>query len=98
MTTNWPKVDKFSSEEEIVDLEFEELKQASFKDIQAFIKYGSSIGYHYGMHVRNKYHLWHPENPHTMKNYVPEIKNGADCSPVIRTTSQVVFSLLFTLS
>ena len=80
MSAKWPQVEKFLSPQEIVDVLFERLKDT--KGVEDFIE-GEPIMYHHGLGtaVRNEFHLWHPENPFTMKDYVPEIRNGADYNP-----------------
>lgn len=77
---NWPKVDKFLSPAEIVDELFDKMKDAD--NVDEFVKNGSGM-YHHGMGtwIRNEYHLWHPENPYTMKDYIPELKDGVDYNP-----------------
>lgn len=76
----WPKVDKFPSPDEIVEVLFLLVKDQEGAD--EFIKDGPA-GYHHGFGtmVRNEFHLWHPENPFTMKDYVPELRNGVDYNP-----------------
>lgn len=39
------------------------------------------IHHGFGTWVRNTYNLWHAENPHTLKGYEPELKDGVDYSP-----------------
>lgn len=34
----------------------------------------------FGMWIRNTYNLWHSDNPHTMKGYEPELRDGVDFS------------------
>lgn len=76
----WPKVDKFLSPKEIVDVLFAEMKDA--KGVEEFVQNGPGMYHHsLGMGVRNRFWLWHPENPYTMKDYVPELRNGVDYSP-----------------
>lgn len=78
--TNWPKVEKFLSPDEIVVVLFDRLKDDP--GVKEFVKEGP-IAYHHGLGtaVRNEFHLWHPENPYTMKDYVPEIRDGGDYNP-----------------
>ena len=78
--TDWPKVDKFLSPDEIVAVLFLRLKDAPGAD--GFVKDGP-VAYHHGFGtaVRNEFHLWHPENPYTMKNYAPELRDGVDYNP-----------------
>lgn len=77
MSTDWPKVEKFLSPDEIVEALFERMK-----GVEEFCQH-KPIEYHHGFgtSVRNEFWLWHPENPHTMKDYVPEIKGGCDVNP-----------------
>ena len=77
---DWPKVEKFLSPDEIVDVLFERLKDA--RGVEDFVREGPGM-YHHGLgtSIRNEFHLWHPENPYTMKDYVPELRDGADCNP-----------------
>ncbi len=78
--TDWPKVDKFLSPQEIVDALFGRMKDA--EGVAEFIAEGPAM-YHHGLGtaVRNEFHLWHPENPFTMKDYVPELRDGVDYNP-----------------
>ena len=77
---NWPKVDKFLSPQEIVEVLFQRLKDDP--GAVQFAEAGPAFYHHgFGTGVRNEFHLWHPENPFTMKDYVPEIRGGADCNP-----------------
>jgi len=76
----WPKVDKFLSPQEIVEVLFKRLKGAP--GVEDFIKEGPVMYHHgFGTSVRNEFHLWHPENPFTMKDYVPQLRDGADYNP-----------------
>ena len=76
----WPKVDKFLSPQEIVEVLFQRVKYEP--GVQYFVKEAPAVYHHgFGTGVRNEFHLWHPENPFTMKDYVPEIRGGADCNP-----------------
>ncbi len=80
MSADWPKVEKFLSPDEIVDVLFEQMKDADGKD--EFVKEGPGMYHHsLGRHVRNEFHLWHPENPYTMKDYAPELRDGVDYNP-----------------
>ena len=76
----WPKMDKFLSPDEIVDVLFERFKNA--EDLSEFLDH-DPIEFHHGLGtgIRNEFFLWHPENPNTMKDYVPEIRDGCDWSP-----------------
>ena len=78
--TTWPKVDKFLSPDEIVLVLFLRLKDDA--GVQEFLEEGPE-SYHHGLgtDVRNEFHLWHPENPHTMRDYVPELRGGVDYNP-----------------
>lgn len=56
------------------------------EDIQAILDLGDkdqlhSLHHGYGMWIRNTYNLWHEKNPHTMLDYQPELRDGADYSP-----------------
>lgn len=78
--TDWPKVDKFLSPDEIVDILFERMKDA--EGVEGFIENGPSMYHHgFGTSIRNEFWLWHPENPYTMKNYKPELREGVDYNP-----------------
>ena len=80
MSAPWPKVDKFLTPHEIVAVLFERLKNAP--GVQDFIHEGPSVYHHYlGRDVRNEFHLWHPDNPVTMKDYAPEMRDGVDYNP-----------------
>ena len=35
----------------------------------------------FGPEIRTSYGLWHPANPYTVKNHVPDYVNGIDVSP-----------------
>lgn len=79
--TDWPKVDKFLSPQEIVEVLFGRMKDAD--GVAEFIAEGPTMYYHgFGTAVRNEFHLWHPENPFTMKDYVPEVRDGVDYNPL----------------
>lgn len=80
MGIEWPIVEKFLSPTEIACVLFERLKDA--EGVDEFIKNGP-IAYHHGIgtDVRNEFHLWHPENPYTMKDYVPELRDNTDYNP-----------------
>jgi len=74
----------YFTEAQIVDDLAERHKGA--KDIAQFMEMGRTgqLGmYHHGFGtwIRNNYKLWHKDNPHTMKDYVPEIRDGVDYSP-----------------
>lgn len=78
--TEWPKVEKFLTEDEIVEVLFARTKDSL--GVEDFIKDGPGLYHHgFGTSVRNEFHLWHPENPHTMNDYVPELRSGVDYSP-----------------
>lgn len=77
---DWILVKEFLSPNEITDILF-----ARFKDdpeVRHFADNGPE-GFHHGLgtSVRNEFFLWHPNNPHTMKDYDPLMKDGVDCSP-----------------
>lgn len=80
MTTSWPKVERFQSPDEIVEVLFERMKDA--KGVEEFCR-RVPIAYHHGLGtaVRNEFWLWHPENPYTMKDYTPELRDGVDYNP-----------------
>ena len=77
---DWPKVEKFLSPQEIVAVLFERLKDTS--GVEDFVS-ASPVSFHHGFGtgVRNEFHLWHPENPFTMKDYVSELRDGIDYNP-----------------
>lgn len=77
---DWPAVDKFLSPQEIVAVLFDRLKDK--KGVDDFIR-SNPIEFHHGLGtgVRNEFHLWHPENPFTVKDHVPELRGGVDYSP-----------------
>lgn len=76
----WPQVEKFLTEDEIVEVLLERLKDSN--GVEEFIKDGPGMYHHgFGTGVRNEFHLWHPENPHTMKDYQPELRDGVDYNP-----------------
>lgn len=80
MEINWPVVEKFLSPEEIVNELFKRFKDA--EGVDEFITAGPGAYHHgFGTGVRNEFHLWHPENPYTMKDYVPEIRDNTDYNP-----------------
>lgn len=41
-----------------------------------------SLHHGFGTAIRNEYLLWHPNNPHTLKNHTPEVTDGVDYSPL----------------
>ena len=78
--TDWPKVEKFLSPAEIVAVLFDRLKDAN--GVENFMRDGPAVYHHgFGTSVRNEFHLWHPENPFTMKDYIPELHGGTDYNP-----------------
>lgn len=77
---NWPKVDKFLSPDEIVGVLFKRVKGSWAA--KEFIESDPISFHHYwGTAIRNEFHLWHPGNPYTMKDYVPELRDGVDYNP-----------------
>jgi hypothetical protein len=77
---NWPKIEKFLSPDEIVDVLFERMKDA--EGVKEFCDTDPLVYHHtLGRDVRNEFYLWHPENPWTMKDYVPQIEKGYDENP-----------------
>lgn len=76
----WPKVERFLSADEIVDVLYERLKDDD--SVYQFVN-SDPIMYHHGFGtgVRNEFWLWHPENPYTMKDYEPQIVDGSDHNP-----------------
>ena len=77
---DWPKVNRFLTPREIVEVLFERLKGEP--GVEDFIKEGP-VMYHHGLgtSIRKEFHLWHPENPYTMKDYVPQFRYGIDYNP-----------------
>lgn len=80
MSNHWPKIETFLSPDEIVDVLFERLKDAA--GAKEFVDSSPEL-YHHGLGttIRNEFWLWHSDNPHTMKDYKPDIRDGADCNP-----------------
>lgn len=73
----------YPSEDQIVDHLFEGMNE---EDAGKLVQMGQDgdlgmLHHGFGTWIRNTYNLWRADNPHTMKDYVPEIRNGADCSP-----------------
>lgn len=94
MTHEWPKVEKFLSPDEITDVLFERLKDA--QGVDRFVAEGPGLYHHgFGTSLRNEFWLWHPENPYTMKDYVPELRDGVDYNPrhADNTSGQIVAAL-----
>lgn len=70
---------EFKSPDEIADILFERLKDS--EGVKEFLAEGPTA-YHqfFGMSVRNEFLLWDKDNPHTMKNHKPELKDNVDYS------------------
>lgn len=77
---DWPKMDKFHSPDEIVDILFERFKDS--ENVAEFIEHDPIMYHHgFGTGIRNEFWLWHPENPHTMKDYKSQLRGGVDYNP-----------------
>lgn len=66
VTGEWPKVEKFLSSDEIL-ADLVSVLQEDDKKYIAAMPESDLISMHHtlGRHIRNKYWLWHPENPYT---------------------------------